>query len=123
MHSVFRAAVVTAVALGCAASAGAQALRSEPVTLAGGRVTLGGDVSASVGSDDPGFFNYTDYEHSALRLFRADLSGSITISRHFAVLGEIRDENIDTLRAYAFYLRIRPWVDRALDIQAGRVPP
>ena len=34
---------------------------------ADGRVTVGGDVSASFGSDDPGFFNYTDYEHSALR--------------------------------------------------------
>src|SRR6266550_6309568 len=56
-----------AVALGGARAAAAQALPSEPVTLAGGRLTLSGDVSATAGSEDPGFFNYTDYEHSALR--------------------------------------------------------
>src|SRR5256886_2227322 len=91
--------------------------------LAGGRLTIGGDVSASIGPEDTGFFNYTDYEHSALKLFRADLSTSFTLNRHFAVLAEIRDENIDTLSVYAFYMRIRPWVDHAVDIQAGRVPP
>jgi len=112
-----------AVALGGARAAAGQALPSEPVTLAGGRLTLSGDVSATAGSEDTGFFNYTDYEHSALRLFRADLLTSFTINRHVAVLGEIRDENIDTFRAYAFYVRIRPWVDHAFDIQAGRVPP
>jgi len=124
MRSVLRrAALIAAAALGGAVSAGAQALPSEPVALAGGKVTLGGDISASIAPDDTGFFNYTDYEHSALRLFRADLTASITLNRHFAVLGEIRDENIDTLHAYALYLRIRPWVDHAVDIQAGRVPP
>src|SRR5437016_2566683 len=112
-----------AVALGGASAAVAQALPSEPVTLVGGRLTLSGDISATVGSEDTGFFNYTDYEHSALRLFRADLLTSFTVNRHVTVLGEIRDENIDTFRAYAFYVRIRPWVDHAVDIQAGRVPP
>jgi hypothetical protein len=115
--------VAAAVALGGASLAGAQTLPSDPVSLAGGRVTIGGDVSASIAPVDTGFFNYTDYEHSALRLFRVDLTTQLTINPHFAVLAEIRDENIDTLRAYAFYLRIRPWIDHAFDIQAGRVPP
>ena len=117
------AALLAAVTLGSAVSAFAQGLPSEPVALAGGRVTVAGDVSASFGPDDTGFFNYTDYEHSALRLFRVDLTTSVTLSPHFAVLGELRDENIDTLRAYALYLRVRPWIDRPVDIQVGRVPP
>jgi len=123
MSVPLRAALVAAVALSGAGPARAQSLPSEPVSLAGGRVTIGGDISASIAPDDTGFFNYTDYEHSALRLFRVDLTTSLTLNPHFAVLAEIRDENIDTLRAYAFYLRIRPWIDHAFDIQAGRIPP
>lgn len=127
MHSSLRAALTLALALSCAASARAQvlpsALPSEPIALAGGRLTISGDVSATGGPDDTGFFNYTDYEHSALRLFRADLTTSFTLTRHIAFLAEIRDENIDELRAYAFYVRIRPWADHAFDIQAGRIPP
>src|SRR5689334_10673278 len=41
--------------------AGAQILPSEPIAFADGRVTIGGDVSATFGSHDPGFFDYTDY--------------------------------------------------------------
>jgi hypothetical protein len=80
-------------------------------------------VSGSFAPEDAGFFNYTDYEHSALRLFRADLSTAFTVNRHISFLTEVRDENIDTLRAYAFYVRVRPWADHNFDIQAGRVPP
>ena len=118
-----RAALLATIALGGALPARAQGLPSEPVALAGGRVTIGGDISASIGRDDTGFFNYTDYEHSALKLFRADLSASFTLNRHFAVLAEIRDEDLDEFHAYALYMRIRPWADHAVDIQAGRVPP
>ena len=96
---------------------------AEPVTLGDGRLTISGDVSASVAPEDTGFFNYTDYEHSALRLFRADLAAAFTINRHVSVLAELRDENIETFGAYAFYVRIRPWADHQFDIQAGRVPP
>src|SRR4051794_11439285 len=77
MYCLLRPALVAAVALGGAIQAGAQtlpALPTGPVTLAGGRLTLGGDVSGSIAPEDTGFFNYTDYEHSALRLFRADLA-------------------------------------------------
>jgi hypothetical protein len=103
--------------------AAAQVLPSEPITFADGRVTVGGDVSASVGSADPGFFNYTDYEHSALRLLRVDVSAAVRLSPHFAVLGELRTENLGGVRPYALYLRIRPWTARNIDIQIGRVPP
>jgi hypothetical protein len=127
MNSSLRAALTLALAFGGAVSAGAQvlpaAVPSEPVALAGGRVTISGDVSGGFAPEDTGFFNYTDYEHSALRLFRVDLSSQFTLNRHVAMLAEIRDENFDELRAYAFYLRIRPWTDHAFDIQVGRVPP
>ena len=106
-----------------ARAAQAQTLPSEPIVLANGRVTVSGDVSAGFGSEDPGFFNYTDYEHSALRLLRLDVSTAIKAGPHFTVLGEIRSENLGNVRPYALYLRIRPWTNLDFDIQVGRVPP
>src|SRR6266853_358211 len=123
MKLVRRAALFAVLALGHGLPARAQALPSEPLSFGDGRVTIGGDVSVSVAPQDEGFFNYTDYEHSALRLFRAGVTTSIGMGGHFTVLGELRTENGDRVHAYALYLRIRPWVDRPFDIQAGRVPP
>ena len=123
MKTVRRATLVCVLALGHSLPARAQTLPSEPLSLAGGHVTIGGDVSATVGQDDTGFFNYSDYDHSTLRMFRVDLTAAFTVNPHLAVLGEVRTENAGRLRAYAFYLRIRPWTARAFDIQAGRVPP
>jgi hypothetical protein len=108
----------------CAASAaGAQTLPSEPISFAGGNVTVGGDVSASMGSADPGFFNYTDYEHSALRMLQIDVAAAAKAGPHFTLLGELRTENFDSVRPYALYVRIRPWTKRDFDIQVGRIPP
>ena len=106
-----------------AAAVRAQGLPSEPIALADGRVTVSGDVSATFGSQDPGFFNYTDYEHSALRLVRIDVAAAAKAGPHFSLLGEVRSENIDTLQAYALFARIRPWTGRDFDIQVGRIPP
>jgi len=63
-------------------AAGAQALPSRPVVLADGAVVLGGALSATLGPTDPGFFNYTDYEDSLLRLVRLDLTASVRAGRH-----------------------------------------
>ena len=123
MKLVRRAALFAVLALGYSLPARPQAIPSEPITFAEGRVTVGGDVSVSVGSEDTGFFNYTDYEHSALRLFHADLTTSIGMGGHFSLLGELSTENGDHPEAYALYLRIRPWIDRPFDVQVGRVPP
>jgi len=109
--------------IGAARLAPAQTLPSEPIALASGHVTVSGDVSASFGSADPGFFNYTDYEHSTLRLLRLDLTAAVKAGPHFTLLGEIRSENLGVVRPYALYLRIRPWTTRDFDIQVGRVPP
>ena len=117
---------------GVSGLAAAQTLPSEPIALADGRVTVSGDVSAGYScdlslahscGDDLGFFDYTDYEHSALRLFRADLNAAVRAGAHFTLLGEIRTENLGTVRPYALYLRIRPWTTTNFDIQVGRVPP
>ena len=106
-----------------ASSAGAQTLPSEPISIADGRVTVGGDVTGTFGSGDPGFFTYTDYAHSALRMLRIDVSAAVKAGPHFTVLGEVRSENFEQVRPYALYLRIRPWTAREFDIQVGRVPP
>ena len=105
------------------APARAQTLPSGPISAGDGRVTISGDVSATVGSDDPGFFDYTDYEHSALRLLRVDISAAVSGGAHFTLLGELRTENLDSAQPYALYLRIKPWTARAIDIEVGRIPP
>src|SRR4029077_1556299 len=69
------------------------------------------------------FFNFTDYEHSALRMLRLALSASVKAGSHVTLLGEVRSENIEQPQPYGLYLRIRPWTARAFDIQVGRVPP
>src|SRR5436309_2710663 len=88
------------------AATGAQTLPSAPIVLADGVVTLGGDVTAAFAPEDPGFFNYTDYGHSALRLLRLDLTGTLRAGRHVSVLGELRSENAARPEPYAFYVRV-----------------
>jgi hypothetical protein len=118
-----RAGIVAWVFVLCAGTgAGAQA-PSEPVVLAGGVLTVGGDISATFGSEDPGFFNYTDYEDSELRMLRVDVSAALRAGRHVSVLGEARSQNGGMPRAYALYVRLRPWTRRPFDIQVGRIPP
>lgn len=114
-----------AVALGLAASilVPTPGRASEPLTFLGGRVRLGGEVSGTIAPDDKGFFNYSDYEISSLRLLRVDLAAEIRLGRRAAVLGELRSDNLSAPRVYAAYLRVRPWLDRELDLQVGLVPP
>ena len=127
--------LVTVVTLGASLPAAGQTLPYEPIVFGGGRVTIGGDVSATfscAASDreeadwcpgDGGFFNYTDYEHSALRLLRVGVTAAVKAGNRLSILGEIRSENAGTPQPYALYVRIRPWTSRAFDVQVGRVPP
>jgi hypothetical protein len=102
----------------------AQSLPSGPITLAGGRVVLGGEAAVTIGEhDESGWFNYTDYELNALRTSRIGLSGEWRVAVPLAVVGELRAENYDRVRTSALYIRVRPWRDRAIDFQAGRIPP
>lgn len=101
----------------------AQTLPSGPLVLADGQVTVGGELSVALAPEDPGFFNYTDYEHSNIRLFRGDLTASVKAGDRITLLTDLRTENGSSIRPYALYVRVRPWMSRAVDIQAGRIPP
>jgi hypothetical protein len=113
----------------------AQGFPDGPLVFGDGRVTIGGDASLTLScagdpdpdqavcSDDTGFFNYTDYDHSTLRELRLNVSAAVRANRHVALLTEFRSLNGSGPMPYALYVRLRPWADRALDVQVGRLPP
>jgi hypothetical protein len=128
------AMLVFLLGLGLSTPARAQDGASEPVVLGGGRLTVGGDASATFSCSDSaepglcggdtGFFNYSDYDHSTLRMLRLDINAALRASRHVSVLAEVRAETGSShLQPYALYVRLRPWTARAFDIQVGRIPP
>jgi hypothetical protein len=88
------------------------------------QVTVSGEATATVGGrDEVAFFNYTDYEHNALRLFRVSLAAMWRPASRLAFLAELRSENAQGVIPYAMYVRVRPLAGRALFVQAGRIPP
>src|SRR5215510_1623124 len=123
-----RLTLALALAAGLPSSAVAQVIPSEPIVFGGGRVTIGGDVTATFActdssisvskgcADDTGFFNYSDYEHSTLRMLRVDVSTSVKATDRLSVLAEVRSEDAGRVRPYALYVRLRPWSERAFDI-------
>jgi hypothetical protein len=113
----------TLLALAVAAGAQAQVLPSEPIALAGGRIVLGGELTATIAPEDLGFFNYTDYEYSTLRSLRLSLTTEVRAHERLQFLGEVRITRGESLEPYAMYARIRPWLAQRLDVQIGRVPP
>jgi hypothetical protein len=121
--------VTCAVLVGAATELSAQMLPSAPVTFGNGLLTLGSEVDVSVApSDYKGWFDYTDYQHNPLRLFRVALTAALRTGAHVEILGDVRAE-ADMIegdwivRPYAVYVRVRPWVTRTFDIQAGQIPP
>jgi hypothetical protein len=94
----------------------------EPITLFGGRLSLGGETSGAYGTRDRGYFNNTDYGTNNLRLFRLDLAAELRAGPHLGGAADVRTDNLGVPRAYALYLRVRPWRDRPLDFQAGQIP-
>ena len=112
--------------LGAPRAAGGQEILSGPLSIAGGRVVVGTDVSIAFTPQDDtdgAWFNYTDYAHNALRLFRLAVNADVRVTDQISVLTEIRSENGDGVKPYALYVRVRPWRNRPIDIQAGRIPP
>jgi hypothetical protein len=101
----------------------AQVMPEAPISVAGGHLVFGAEVSATFAPDDPGFFNYTSYEFSALRNLRLSASTEIRATDRVQVLGEVRLDQGRVLEAYGLFVRLRPWPARRFDIQAGRVPP
>jgi hypothetical protein len=119
---VLRRAVLVLVLL-TGSPATAQVLPEAPISLAGGHLVFGAEVSATFAPEDPGFFNYTSYEFSALRNLRMSLSTEIRATDRIQVLGEVRLDQGRLLEAYGLYVRVRPWPARRFDIQVGRIPP
>lgn len=121
-----RALIVLGMGVLAAAPAQGQDLPSGPVSLAGGRVTLGAEISFSTTAQDDGngaWFNYTDYEHNTLRMTRLGATADIRAADRVSLLADVRSENGDAVRPYALFVRIRPLKNRPIDIQAGRIPP
>ena len=110
-----------------ATAAGAQDWPDRPLTVANGRVTVGGDATLTAGTEDPGYFNFTDYGRSALRLVRFDAVASLRVTEQVSCLAELRAEGDSgeghwTAGAYAAYVRVKPWTGRPFEVQAGRIP-
>jgi hypothetical protein len=112
----------------------AQVLPSEPLTFGTEWLTIGADVSATAScasvqgnssrcTTDTGFFNYTDYQNSALRMLIVGITTEVKAGDRLSVLAEIRSENGGLPDPYALYVRVRPWPMRGFAIQVGRVPP
>lgn len=118
------AGLTAAALLLAGASASGQTLPTGPYSTAEGRLVLGAEVSATTGAkDERAFFNYTDYEHNALRLFRMSGSGVWRPLDQVALVGQVRSEDFEEPRTYAAYVRVHPWRTRPFSIQAGRIPP
>src|SRR4051794_13339708 len=93
---------------------GAQILPERPVVFAGGRAVVSGDVSVTTScshaenddsrcTGDTGFFNYSDYDHSTLRMARFGVTTSVRINNHISALADMRLENT-TPRPYGAYV-------------------
>lgn len=108
---------------GAARPVSAQVLPEQPISLAGGHIVFGAEVTATFAPEDPGFFNYTSYEFSALRNLRLGVSTEIRANDRIQILGEVRLDQGRVLEAYGLYVRLRPWPSRRFDLQAGRIPP
>ena len=99
-------------------------LKWPPLRSADGTLLIGGEIVGTLGAtDDTAFFNYTDYEHNALRLMRLALAGQWRPMARVALIAEIRSEDLSRVDTHAAYVRFRPWQSHAFDIQAGRIPP
>ncbi len=126
-------AAVGAVLVMTAWPASAQVLDGQPIVMGDGRVTIGGAVTATMGcavgssvkgcGEDTGFFNYTDYERSALEGLQLEVSASVRATSRLEFLAEVRSNNVSRPEPYAYFVRVRPWPERRIDVQAGRIPP
>ncbi len=121
---LFPLVVTSAAWLVAPMTALAQPLPAGPVSAMDGRLAVGVEVVSTFGEKDTtAFFNYTDYEHNTLRMFRVALSAAWRPVTRLAVVGEVRSEDLNMLRPYAAYVRVRPWIKHAFDVQVGQIPP
>jgi len=113
----------TVICVAWSRPASAQFWPSHPLAYFEGKLLLAGEVSATCGGSDPGWFTYTSYDTSAVRRIRGDVTVEVRPLPQLAVLAELRAETGGGIQPYAAYLRITPFRDRAIDVQVGRIPP
>ena len=133
-----------------AAAARADFLPSRPITFWNDRIVISGDATLTIGQADRGYFNSLDYYHDALNLARFGLSIEFKANDRIAVLGQVIDQtalrsgssdpdawsgetppplwdpfetNRHIVRPYALFVRVRPFLDKPITVQAGRIPP
>jgi hypothetical protein len=126
-----RAALATCLLLLNAVASFAQ-LPSEPVTLFDGRLVVSGELRFTIAPLDEGYFNASDYNHNLLRLLTIGLLAEGRVSDRISVLANVEDRTAvgrlegggdrHVLLPYALFVRVRPWTNLALDIDAGRIP-
>jgi hypothetical protein len=115
--------LLSLAALAVPMPAAAQAAETPPAARPQ-RLLVGVDLAGIFGpTDSIGFFNYTDYEHNALRLARIQLSAEWRPRPFLSFVGQVRTEDADGVQLSAAYARIRPFARYEFDIQAGRIPP
>lgn len=102
--------------------AAAQSVPDAGGTPAPRRLAVAGELTATYGSDDPGFFNYATYAYDPLRNVRVVIDAAFRAARPIDVLAQVRTDGLSQARLAALYVRIRPWRDQDIDVQAGRVP-
>ena len=132
-----------------AAAARADFLPSRPIAFWNDRLVISGDATVTIGQPDHGYFNSLDYYHDALNLARFGLSIELKVNERIAVLGQVIDQialrsgssadawsdetpppiwdpfetNRHIVRPYALFVRVRPFLDKPITVQAGRIPP
>ena len=112
LHPFGAAVMAAGLWLGVCGVARAQHWPTGPVTLAGGRVLVAGDASATYGSEDPGWFTYTDYETSAIRRLRAGVTVEARATERIAFLAEVRAETGVGVTPYASVRQGEPFRPR-----------
>ncbi len=131
------------------AAARADFLPSRPISMWNDRIVISGDAAVTIGQADHGYFNSLDYYHDALNLARFGLAIEFKANEHIAVLGQVIDQvalrsgssqdawseedtqpiwppfetNRHIVRPYALFVRVRPFLDKPITVQAGRIPP
>src|SRR4051812_15537350 len=99
-----RTLFVSAAGLLLSATVSAQTLPAGPLEFGNGTVAVSGDISVSASvHDGTSFFNFTDYDHDALRMVRLDLAATWRPLARFAVLTELRSEDGEGVIPYALY--------------------
>lgn len=106
----------------CASRVSAQTANDAADATPRERVSMGGELVATYGPEDPGFFNYATYAYEPLRNVRLMFDASVRPFTGVEVLAQVRTDGLSQARMSALYLRVHPWAARRVDLQVGRVP-